>query len=70
MPTLRPRDVVVLDNLALHKQPEIVTVTEAAGAQVRFLPPYSPDFNPECANYIRHAGQRVATSLWKRSKFC
>jgi transposase len=44
--TLRRGDVVVLDNLAVHKQPEARAAIEAAGAQIRFLPPYSPDFNP------------------------
>ena len=46
VPALRPGDVVVLDNLIVHKQPEVRTAIEAAGAQLRFLPPYSPDFNP------------------------
>ena len=46
VPTLRPGDVVVLDNLAVHKQPDVLTAIEAVGAFVRFLPPYSPDFNP------------------------
>jgi transposase len=46
VPTLRPGDVVVLDNLAVHKQPAVRTAIEGAGAHVRFLPPYSPDFNP------------------------
>ena len=46
VPVLRPGDVVVLDNLAVHKQPAIRAAIEAAGAQLRFLPPYSPDFNP------------------------
>lgn len=46
VPTLRPGDVVVLDNLALHKQPAVRVAIEAVGAQLRFLPPYSPDFNP------------------------
>lgn len=46
VPTLRPGDVVVLDNLAAHKQPEVRTAIEQVGAFVRFLPPYSPDFNP------------------------
>ena len=45
-PTLRRGDVVVLDNLAAHKQPEVRRAIEAAGAHLRFLPPYSPDFNP------------------------
>lgn len=46
VPTLRPGDVVVLDNLAVHKQAEAFAAIERAGAFVRFLPPYSPDFNP------------------------
>ena len=46
VPTLRPGDVVVLDNLAAHKQPEVRAAIEQAGARLRFLPPYSPDFNP------------------------
>jgi transposase len=46
VPTLRPGDVVVLDNLAPHKQPAVRTAIEHVGARVRFLPPYSPDFNP------------------------
>lgn len=46
VPTLHPGDVVVLDNLAAHKQPEVRLAIEQVGAQLRFLPPYSPDFNP------------------------
>jgi transposase len=46
VPTLRRGDVVVLDNLAAHKHPEIRVAIERAGAQLRLLPPYSPDFNP------------------------
>jgi transposase len=46
VPTLRPGDVVVLDNLAVHKHPAIRAAIEGARAHVRFLPPYSPDFNP------------------------
>ena len=46
VPMLRPGDVVVLDNLAAHKQPEVRCVIEQAGAHLRLLPPYSPDFNP------------------------
>jgi transposase len=45
-PTLRPGDVVVLDNLAVHKHPAVRTAIEDRGAHLRFLPPYSPDFNP------------------------
>jgi len=46
VPTLRRGDVVVLDNLSVHKQPAVRAAIEAVGAQLRFLPPYSPDFNP------------------------
>ena len=46
VPTLRPGDVVVLDNLVVHKQAAVCAAIEAVGAQIRFLPPYSPDFNP------------------------
>ena len=46
VPTLCPGDVVVLDNLAVHKHPAVRTAIEQVGALVRFLPPYSPDFNP------------------------
>ena len=46
VPTLRLGDVIVLDNLAVHKQPGVRTAIEQAGASLRFLPPYSPDFNP------------------------
>lgn len=45
-PVLRPGDVVVLDNLAVHKQPAVQAAVEAVGARVKFLPPYSPDLNP------------------------
>ena len=46
VPTLRVGDIVVLDNLVIHKQPEARAAIEAAGATIQFLPPYSPDFNP------------------------
>ena len=46
VPTLQPGDVVILDNLAVHKQPEVRAAVEGVGAMLRFLPPYSPDFNP------------------------
>ena len=36
----------MLDNLAVHKQPEVQAAIERVGARLRFLPPYSPDFNP------------------------
>src|SRR6202521_1722292 len=46
VPTLHPGDVVVLDNLAAHKQPEVRVAIEQVGAILRFLPPYSPAFTP------------------------
>lgn len=46
VPTLRPGEVVVLDNLTIHKQPAVQAAIESAGAHLRFLPPYSPDLNP------------------------
>jgi transposase len=46
VPTLRPGEGVVLDNLAMHKQPEVRAAILGAGAHLRFLPPYSPDLNP------------------------
>ena len=46
VPTLRPGDLVIWDNLSVHKETAARLAIEAAGAEVRFLPPYSPDFNP------------------------
>ncbi len=45
-PTLKPGDIVVMDNLAVHKSPQVSALVQAAGAEVRFLPAYSPDLNP------------------------
>jgi transposase len=46
VPTLRPGDIVVMDNLASHKVAGVRAAIEAAGAELRYLPPYSPDLNP------------------------
>ncbi len=46
VPTLRPGDIVVLDNLGAHKNEATLALIAAAGAQTRFLPAYSPDLNP------------------------
>lgn len=46
VPTLRPGDIVVLDNLSVHKHKDIAPLIKRAGATVEYLPPYSPDFNP------------------------
>jgi transposase len=46
LPTLRAGDVVVLDNLSSHKNQEVRDLIESVGAELWFLPPYSPDLNP------------------------
>lgn len=69
VPHLRPGDVVVLDNLAAHKAPQVRDLVARAGATVRFLPPYSHDFNPIEAAWalikkrIRAVAPRTATVL-------
>ena len=45
-PTLRRGDIVVMDNLGAHKNERTLALIEAVGAEVRFLPAYSPDLNP------------------------
>jgi len=45
-PTLRPGDVVVMDNLSAHKRPRVAELIAGAKAAVLYLPPYSPDYNP------------------------
>lgn len=46
LPELNPGDIVVMDNLAAHHGPGIAQMIAQAGAQILYLPPYSPDFNP------------------------
>jgi transposase len=46
VPALRPGDIVVMDNLSCHKTAEVGRLIAAAGAEVRYLPAYSPDLNP------------------------
>jgi transposase len=43
---LKPGDIVVMDNLSSHRRSAVKTAIEAAGAELRYLPPYSPDLNP------------------------
>ena len=45
-PTLQPGDIVVMDNLAVHKVAGITELITARGARIEYLPPYSPDLNP------------------------
>ena len=55
VPTLKPGDIVVMDNVGAHKPLWIRQLIEAAGAAVVFLPPYSPDLNPieECWSKLK-----------------
>lgn len=46
LPTLRPGDIVILDNLGSHRSRAIRSAIRSAGAKLAFLPPYSPDLNP------------------------
>jgi len=46
LPTLKAGDVVVMDNLSAHKNQETIDLIESVGAELWYLPPYSPDFNP------------------------
>ncbi len=46
VPSLRPGDIVVMDNLGAHKNERTIALIEQVGAEVRFLPAYSPDLNP------------------------
>lgn len=71
VPTLRPGDVVVLDNLSPHKDPATIRLMEEAGTRVMFLPPYSPDFNPiekmwsKVKELLRAAKARTEEALWE-----
>jgi transposase len=70
LPELRPGDVVVMDNLSSHKGPRVREMIDAIGAELRYLPPYSPDFNPiEMAfskpkALLRKAAERTVSGLW------
>ena len=70
-PTLSSGDIVVMDNLPAHKAEGVRTAIEAAGAELRFLPPYSPDFNPiemafsKLKALMRAKAERTVEALWK-----
>ena len=70
VPTLSPGDVVVMDNLPAHKSAGVRSAIEAAGASLRHLPPYSPDFNPieqafsKLKALLRKAAARTIPDLW------
>ena len=69
--SLRPSDIVVMDNLSPHKTPGVVEAIESVGATVWYLPPYSPDFNPieqmwsKIKAFLRKAKARTPPALLK-----
>jgi transposase len=70
-PTLRPGDVVVMDNLSSHKRASVGEAIERAGCTLMYLPPYSPDLNPielafsKLKSLLRKAGKRTVDGLWE-----
>ena len=70
-PTLRPDDIVLLDNLSSHKTAGVAEAITAQGAQLVYLPPYSPDLNPieqafaKFKAALRHAAERTREGLWQ-----
>ncbi len=74
VPTLATGDIVVMDNLPAHKPVGVRIAIEAAGASLRYLPPYSPDFNPiemafaKLKALLRKASARTVTDLWQAIK--
>jgi transposase len=72
VPTLSPGDIVVMDNLRPHKNATVRQLITAAGAELRFLPPYSPDLNPieqafaKLKAHLRKAQERSIDALWQR----
>jgi len=69
-PTLSPGDIVIMDNLPAHKPVAVRQAIEAAGAELRFLPPYSPDFNPiemafsKLKAFLKKTAARTVDDLW------
>ena len=72
VPTLRPGDIVIIDNLGSHKGKAVRQAIRAAGAKLFFLPPYSPDLNPieqvfaKLKTLLRKAAERSVEATWKR----
>ena len=71
-PTLREDDIVIMDNLAAHKVTGVREAIEGVGAQLVYLPPYSPDFNPielafsKLKTLLRAAAERTIDALERR----
>lgn len=72
VPELAPGDIVILDNLSSHKSAEAAQLIEARGAEILFLPPYSPDLNPiemafaKLKGLLRIAAERTRENLWQQ----
>lgn len=72
VPTLQSGDIVVMDNLPAHKPDEVRESIEQAGAELRYLPPYSPDLNPienvfsPFKAYLRKHKERTVPALYDR----
>jgi len=72
IPTLKPGDVVVMDNLGSHKGKAVRRAIRQAGAHLLFLPPYSPDLNPieqvfaKLKTLLRKAAERTVEATWRR----
>lgn len=70
VPKLRPGDVVIMDNLSSHKRARTRELIESTGADLVFLPPYSPDLNPiemifsKIKQLLRSLGCRTRAALW------
>mgnify|MGYP001365022720 CR=1 FL=1 len=70
VPTLRPNDLVVMDNLSSHKGTRVAELIRAAGAELVYLPPYSPDLNPiepafsKIKQALRSLASRTMYELW------
>jgi transposase len=70
VPTLKPGDIVIMDNLPAHKPTAARQAIEKAGAELRFLPPYSPDFNPiemafsKLKAFLKGIAARTVNDLW------
>lgn len=70
VPTLTAGDIVIMDNLPAHKVSGVREAIEAAGAELLYLPPYSPDFNPielafaKLKAFLRKTAARTIPDLW------
>jgi len=73
-PQLRPGAVAVMDNWAAHKSVKVAQTLQARGAQLYYLPPYSPDYNPieqawsKVKTLLRGIGARTHTKLYRSLK--